>query len=178
MNKKIGFICLLTDGFLLALFGIMTRYLSQYVGNFTQIFLRMALVCLILIPVLSLRKIRLEFNEKNIPAFLTLILSFPIYIILFTVSVNSIKVANAFFFIFISSTIVSYIIGYFLFSEKFNKKNIIVFVLLMIGLFLFAYPFNFEKNIITGILSGVLSGVFWAVSNATRKLYTDKIDNY
>ena len=118
MNKRLGFICLLIDGFILSIFGLLTRYLSQFLGNFAQIFIRMLIVCILILPYILFKKIPLFYKDRNITRFILLITSFPIYIILFTISVNTIKIANAFFFIFISSTIISFIIG-----NSYFKRN-------------------------------------------------------
>lgn len=178
MNKRLGFKCLLIDGFILSIFGLLTRYLSQFLGNFAQIFIRMLIVCILILPYILFKKIPLFYRDRNITRFILLITSFPIYIILFTISVNTIKIANAFFFIFISSTIISFIIGKCFFKEHFDFQRKLVLFLLFIGLILFAYPFEFNEKLAIGMTTGLLSGIFWGISNATRKLYSNKIDNY
>ena len=111
------------------------------------------------------------------PLFIAFIVSFPIYVLLFTVSVNAIKVANAFFYIFIATTFTSYIIGNIFFQEKINTKEIIVSLLLAIGLLSFMFPFNKGQSVF-GIMAGLLSGIAWGISNATRKYYDGKIDRW
>lgn len=176
-NSFSGFLALLTDGFILALFGLLTRYMSVFFANITQVSVRMILVVTLLLPILFKKKISIGYKYNNPLLFWTFILSFPLYIMLFTVSVNNIKVANAFFYIFIGSLITSFLIGAKYFSEKFDMQKMLVLILLVVGLFLFAYPFEFTSKSLVGITSGLLSGVLWGISNATRKLYADKMSN-
>lgn len=176
-NKPLGFLALLTDGFILALFGLFARLMKPHMSNPMQIFSRMLLVSLLLAPYLWINRKKLAMYVGKLPLFITFILSFPVYVLFFTVSVNAIKVANAFFYIFIATTLTSYLIGNIFFREKIGTKEILVSSLLTLGLLSFMYPFNQQQNI-GGIIAGFLSGVAWGISNATRKYYDGKIDRW
>lgn len=177
MNTQKGFLSLLASGFILALFGLFARLLSHYIGNLTQVGMRMIIATIIVIPYVIKKKISLKARYDNLPLFIVFILSFPIYIIFFTISVNTTKLANAFFYLFLSSMLTAYIIGFISFKERIDNQKIIVATLLIIGLLLFIYPYNLGQSII-GISSGLLGGFFWGLSNATRKFYVDKINNW
>jgi len=176
-NKPLGFIALLTDGFILALFGLFARLMKAHMSNPMQIFSRMLIVSLLLAPYLWINRKKLRMYMGKLPLFVIFILSFPVYVLFFTVSVNTIKVANAFFYIFIATTLTSYLIGSIFFREKVGTKEILVSSLLTLGLLAFMYPFNQQQNI-TGIVAGLLSGIAWGISNATRKFYDGKIDRW
>lgn len=178
IKKNKGFFALLTDGLLLALFGLFTRIMNNYMGSYMQVVIRMFLVALMLFPFILLNKSMFKgLNIKNFWLFAIFIFSFPIYVLFFTLSVNSFKIADSFFYIFISSTIISYIIGNIYFKEKVEKKEIIVSTLLLAGLFLFAFPLSSIQKI-NGMITGLISGFFWGISNATRKFYDGKINRW
>lgn len=142
-----------------------------------QLFLRAFFITLIITPyILSKRKTINLPKGKPLPFFVFLV-SFPLYILFFTISVNTIKVANAFFYIFISTTITSYVIGNIYFKEKITKREIIASLLLLAGLFLFAFPFTFLHSAV-GILAGIFGGILSGISNATRKFYDGKINRW
>lgn len=176
-NTKKGFIAFLVSGFILACFGLLARLLNQYLGNYTQVGIRMVFAMIIVLSYIIYKKIPIKVKVTNLPLFAIFILSFPIYIIFFTVSVNTTKVANAFFYLFLSSMLTSYVIGYLYFQEKLDFQKVFVASLLIVGLFLFANPTDFGGDL-TGIVTGLLGGVFWGVSNATRKLYVDKYNRW
>lgn len=139
--------------------------------------MRMIIATIIVLPYMIKNKISLKAQYKSFPLFIIFILSFPVYIIFFTISVNTTKVVDAFFYLFISSMLTAYIVGLICFKEKIDLQKSIVASLLILGLLLFAYPFNFEQNFI-GITTGLLGGFFLGISNATRKFYVDKMNNW
>lgn len=177
MNTNKGFFSLLSCGLILAFFGLLVRFLSKYIGNFTQVSLRMWIAVLIVLPYFYFKKISLRAQPKNIFLFSTLILSFPLYIVFFTISIMNAKLANALFYLFTSSLLASYILGFFYFKEKINYQKIIAAILSVFGIIFLTYPFNFVQGYL-GIISGITGGFFWGLSNATRKFYTGKINRW
>jgi len=151
--------------------------LSNYVGNLIQVGLRLGLTALLVIPVLISKKISIKISGIS-PAFFSIyIISFPLFIIFFTLSVNSIKIVNAFFFLFIGTLVGSFAIGYWYFQEKLNVLKTISLVITLMGLSLFVFPLT--QNIkISGILFGLFGGLSLSISNATRKLATDRINRW
>lgn len=177
MNKIKGFISLLGCGFLLACFGLLVRVLNQYIGPLSQAGGRMLIAAILILPYLIVKKIPVAIKSQNKLLFTTFILSFPLYIIFFTLSIISIKAANAFFYLFASTTLTSFIIGRFFFKEKVRINHLLLAVLLIIGLILLAYPFNFTQSG-QGIIAGIIGGILYGISNATRKFYADKINRW
>jgi len=177
MNINKGFFSLLSCGLILALFGLLVRFLSKYIGNFTQVSLRMWVAVLIVLPYFYIKKTSLKVRPKNMILFSTLIISFPLYIIFFTLSIMNTKLANALFYLFTSSLLTSYILGFFYFKEKINYQKIMVAILLIFGIVFLAYPFNFVQGYL-GIVSGIVGGFFWGLSNATRKFYVGIINRW
>lgn len=174
-NPQKGFLALLASGFILACFGLLTRWLNQYMGYFSQVGMRMMVAIILVLPYLIYKKTSLKIKIVNLPLFTTFILSFPIYIIFFTISVNTTKVTNAFFYLFLSSMLTSYVVGSLYFKERFDPKKIFVAALLIMGLFFFINSSSLTEGWV-GIITGLLGGLFWGISNATRKLYADKYD--
>ncbi|KKQ35471.1 MAG: hypothetical protein US52_C0024G0005 [candidate division WS6 bacterium GW2011_GWA2_37_6] len=177
MKTKSGFLSLLVCGLILAVFGVFVRVLNQYIGGLTQVGGRMAVATLIVLPYLLYKKISLKTSISNWPLFTIFILSFPLYIVFFTLSILNTKLVNAFFYLFASSMLTSFIMGYFYFKERINKENLVAAFLLLSGLCFLVYPFDFNQSW-KGVLAGILGGIFWGVSNATRKFYTGKINNW
>lgn len=177
MNTNKGFFSLLACGLILAFFGLLVRNLSHYIGNFTQVGGRMLLAGIIVIPILFYKKISLKIKISNPLLFIALIVSFPLYIVFFTLSINNTKIANAFFYLFTCTMLTSYLIGFFLFKEKINLQKIIVALLSITGLILFMIPSSSGKEI-AGPVFGIIGGALYGISNATRKFYDKKIDRW
>jgi drug/metabolite transporter (DMT)-like permease len=177
MNNNKGFFSLLGCGLILALFGLLVRLLNNNIGSFMQVGVRSLIAAVLVFPYFLNKKIELKIYTNNFPLFVVLIVSFPLYIIFFTISVIHTKVANAFFYLFTTSLLTSYFLGYLYFKEKINFQKIVVAVLSIIGLILLAYPFSLDKGPL-GILAGILGGSFWGISNATRKYFLGKINNW
>lgn len=175
MNKNVGFISLLSCGLMLACFGLLVRILNQYIGVLTQAGGRMLVATLIVLLYLFSKKISFKFKVDNKILFTTFILSFPLYIIFFTLSLTHIKAANAFFYLFASTMLTSFIIGKAYFKENLHVSNLVAAVFLIAGLLFLSYPFNFKDGWI-GILSGIIGGILYGISNATRKHYAAKIN--
>jgi len=176
MNTNKGFFALLSCGFILAIFALFVRLLNGYIGPLTQVGARMLVATIIVFPYLILKKIPLKLNGIKLLPLSVLILSFPLYVIFFTISVINTKVANAFFYLFTVSLLTSYILGLIYFNETINKKRLFLAILSVIGLILLTYPLNINNGYL-GILSGVIGGIFWGISNATRKLFSTKKNN-
>jgi len=177
MSTNKGFFSLLACGLILAVFGLLVRVLNQYIGNFTQVGMRMLLAGIIVIPVLLNKKISLKINCVNPFLFLALVLSFPLYIVFFTISINNTKIVNSFFYLFTSTMLTSYLLGSLFFKEKINFQKIVVAILSIIGLLLFMLPFGSNKGFI-GEIAGIIGGILYGISHATRKYYANKIDRW
>lgn len=171
-----GILILLLNSLIVSFFGVFTRLLLPYMGGFFQIGIVFAIVAIILLPFMLRSKIIPKQYWMNWK-FLILIISFPIYVVFFTISVSKIPISNAFFYNFSSSLIVSIIIGRFFFKEEISQRKLIVLALLISGLGFYAFPFRIS-NSVYGILTGLLAGTFTAISNATRKYFTNKINSW
>lgn len=176
MDTNKGFFSLLGCGLILAIFALFIRWLNGYIGPLTQVGARMLIASLILLPYLVIKKIPLRLKGIKLIPLNILILSFPLYVILFTVSVIHAKVANAFFYLFTASLLTSYLLGFLYFNESINKKRFFVAILSLIGLFLLTYPLNANSSYL-GVASGIIGGIFWGISNATRKRYSTQSNN-
>ncbi|PJA23374.1 hypothetical protein COX59_00210 [Candidatus Beckwithbacteria bacterium CG_4_10_14_0_2_um_filter_47_25] len=177
MNRTKGFFSLLGCGLLLACFGLLVRILNQYIGPLTQAGGRMLIAGLLIVPYLIIKRIPFITKPQNKLLFSSFILSFPLYIIFFTLSVISTKAANAFFYLFASTTLTSFVIGKMFFKERVMINHFISAILLILGLIFLAYPFNFIQSG-KGIITGIIGGVLYGVSNATRKFYADKVNRW
>ncbi|KKQ24251.1 MAG: Permease [Candidatus Roizmanbacteria bacterium GW2011_GWC2_37_13] len=176
MNTNKGFLSLLSCGLILALFGLLVRLLHNFIGNFTQVGMRMLLAGLIVLPYLFIKKIPLKIDKQKPRLFSILVISFPLYILFFTVSINATKIANSFFYLFTSTMLTSYVLGYFYFKEKMDFQKILVAILSITGLLLFMIP-SIDSGLI-GPVTGIIGGFLYGISNTTRKYYVDKINKW
>src|SRR3972149_842219 len=132
MNKTKGFTSLLGCGLLLALFGLLVRVLNQYMGPLSQAGGRMLIAGLLITIYLLFNKVPFSLKVESKLLFAAFIFSFPLYIIFFTLSIINIKAANAFFYLFASTTLTSFLIGKLYFNEKIKSNNLIAVFLLII----------------------------------------------
>ncbi len=174
--KTKSIISLFISSIISSFFGIFTALLFPYMGGFYQIAVVFLIVGIFLFPTFIFENsIKLK-NFLN-PIFIILIVSFPVYVIFFTMSINRISVGDAFFYNFSLTLISSTLIGKYFFKEKLSKNKLYSLISLLIGLAIYAYPFNLTDSGL-GIALGVLAGISNSISNATRKLFSGKLNKW
>ncbi len=171
MNKTKGFLTLLATGFLYSTFSIYARVLNQTLLPAQQIFLRY--LTGFLIASLAMIILRIPFILKKVswPILITYAIAFPINVVLFTIAVTQIKIALVGFSFYLTSIILSLLLGIIIFHEKVTIIKIMSIVLAIVGLIFFTFPFG-KNPAIFGIILSLLGGCFDAITNASRKYLT------
>jgi len=170
MNQTKGFIALVSTAGILGTFGVLIRILSESFSDVGQVFVRSVFATLIIAFIVAYKKIHplklFGSDRKYIFLFST---AFPLSLLLFTYSANSIKVSNSLFMLYVGSLISTALFGRFVFQEKFTSKHIASLILALAGLTFFVHPFS-PESFSLGIIAGILSGIFEGASHTLRKL--------
>lgn len=173
MNQTKGFLALVSTAAILGTFGVLIRELAKTFSDPGQVFARSFFATLIILLVVFYKKVNpLKIGKDNLKYVIAFSIVFPLSILCFTISANSIKVTNSLFMLYVGSLASTAIFGKILFKEKFSPKHIMALILVFIGLSFFVYPFSIE-SISLGLILGLLSGVFEGASHTLRKLMKD-----
>jgi drug/metabolite transporter, DME family len=170
MNKKNGFIALISTAAIFGGFGVLIRMLAETFSNTGSVLARSLTASIVIIGIVLFKKInplKLEKQQWKYVLFFSIV--FPISLLCFTFSANSIKVSNSLFMLYVGSLASTAILGRVLFKEKFTPIKIISLVFVIIGLSFFVYPFDI-KTISLGLVLGILAGVCEGGSHTLRKL--------
>lgn len=169
-SQKRGFLSLTLTAFILGTFGLLIRALAPTFSDAGQVIARSFVATTIISLIIFYKKLNpLKINKKQIKYILAFCITFPLSILAFTISANSIKVTNALFMLYVGSLFSTAIFGKFLFKEKFTFKHIASLILVLIGLTFFIYPFSIQ-SISFGLIFGILSGLLEGSSHTLRKL--------
>lgn len=175
-TKTKGFLTLLLAALIFSSFSIFARWLSVDLLAYQQILFRnsFGLVIGIIILMLSRQSFRsIAGTNKRLLVLYTL--TFPISVILFTVSVLQTKVVITLFGLYSGALLTSLLVGLILFKEKLTTTKIVCLALSVIGLLVFVYPFSAE-TLGSGFLIALLAGFFDASANSFRKFLSGKVD--
>jgi|GEM_PF-597387 len=178
MSKYKGFLALLGSAIIYASFSIFIRVLSQEMGAYQQIGFRNLVALIIGYAAVILSKQSFS-TVKDVPKkFIFLYtLTFPIAVVLFTLSVLEVKIVTTIFGLYLGSLITSLVVGVFVFKEKITKVKLLSLALVLAGLITYAYPF--QGNLLSmGFLLAVLSGFFDTSANSFRKFLAGKVDRF
>lgn len=162
-----GFTALLFSGVIYSTFGILIRFASESFGTFWQVFARCAATAVIALSVVVIRRSRLVLPRVPLPLIVFFLLSPVLGITFITISIQSMKAANAIFGIYVGYILAMLMLGIFWYRERvtWGKAGALFFVL--IGAFLFAYPFT--STSLFGMAFAMLAGAMDGVSGATCK---------
>ena len=171
----IGIGSLLTVGVLFGLSGVMAKYLSGSLNPYQVVEYRfaIALFAVLLIAVLSRR--RLQFGEHDKKTLALFALSFPASVILFTLAIFNTSVALAVFSFYIATLVSSFVIGRLYFGERVHRYKQIALALIVLAIFVFSNPFG-EVALGIGFIYGLLSGVVQGIASGFQKKLSKSTD--
>lgn len=171
MRKNIvGGLELLLSSVVYGSYGIFYRMISDF-GEFSQGYLRSAVIMLILLTVLIFNKRKWKMYTKkdlkwflvwNLPSALVPLLSFQAF--------NHLPVGLVFYLLYASMIISSFISGLVFFKEKINLEKVVSFILVIVGItFIYGTDITFITNIyvLFALLNGFLIGLW---NTLTKKL--------
>lgn len=168
MNKTKGFFALLITGFIYSTLGVYARVLNQTLLPSQQIFLRYITGFLLVSIFMLFAKIPFTLKKISWPILTIYAISFPLNVVLFTIAVTQIKIALVGFSFYLTSIILSLLLGIFIFHEKITQLKTITIVLAIAGLICFTVPFN-NNPALFGIILCLIGGCCDAIANASRK---------
>lgn len=171
MNKKLGFISLLTAGLLFGSFGIWIRLLSQELTIYQQIVLRNmigALFCAIIVYTKFRQGKKLIGGSKKHLLIYSLLV--PVVVIFYNLALIQAKIGVALFAFYAGSLAMSLPLGKLVYNESFPFTKKAALALSLAGLAAFLYPFSLI-SINLGIVYGLIAGALDGVTNAFRKSF-------
>src|SRR5258708_702633 len=174
MKRDIGFLALLTTGFLYGSFGIFVRVLGTEFSTFQQIFLRNFVGLIPIAAILYFKKIHFDLAGVATKYLALYTLTFPLSIIFFTLSILHTKIPVTIFSLYAGSVLTTMIFGVLLFHEKITTQKFFAMILILVGLALFTLPFSW-KSLNVGVLFGVLAGFGDGVTYTFKKYLGGKM---
>ncbi len=170
MEYRKKFLSLLGAAALFSTLGVFVRYLSNYFGDTSIVFLRYFCSILLLTVVMKARKIsfNLDWSNSSKLGLVMFLLGTPISTLAFTLSVLMIKVTSTVFYLYVASFFASFLIGKFFFHERVTKVKVIGLLIAFTGLMIFSYPIDTALNI--GVILGMISGLGDTVLYTGRKM--------
>lgn len=170
--KVSSFFALLISAAIYASFGVLIRQLDKGFGEYFQITVRSVVAMVILGAILLVTKSSLRIAHKDLKRVVAFAVSFPVVVVLFTLAVLNIKIANAVLLLYGGSLFSSVLIGTLLFKERITKQKIVALVLVVIGLLVFTQAWV-GITVGVGLVLGLLSGIADGITNSLRKYVKD-----
>jgi drug/metabolite transporter (DMT)-like permease len=161
-----GAMALLGGAVIYGTFGVLVRELAKMMGDAMQTLARFALAAAIITVINLLIRRRYRIPRPALLRAALLGVLFSAEIVLFTISANNTKIANAVVLLYAGSILSSFIIGTLAFREKITTQKMVAIGLALIGLSMYSGGFLAAS---LGILAGFGSGLIDGLSNATRK---------
>jgi len=171
-QKFIGPASLLFIGLLFGLSGVMAKYLSEWLSAYQVVEYRFAaaLIGLLILILIFRPKISLKGLSKKV-LFLYAV-TFPLSVILFTLSIFNGSVALAVFSFYTATLVSSFIIGRVFFKEKIHVYKQLALVAILISVIAFTDPLhNLGLNL--GLLFGILSGLVQGIASSFQKFLSN-----
>jgi len=158
----IGVLSLLTVGLLFGLSGVIAKYLSRTINPYQVVEYRFGIAFIGSLLLLVLLRRKPNFKQFNRKALILFAITFPISVILFTLSIFHASVALAVFSFYSATLISQFVLGRLFFGEKLNALKGLAFISMLIAILAFTNPlshFSISLGLVFGLLSGVVQGV-------------------
>lgn len=165
-----GTVSLLAGALLYASFGVLIRGMDNMFGTYAQVTARYSVVIVAALILSLIFKVSLKIDRKELLKVAIFSITFPISVILFTVSALNTKISISVFLLYGVGLIFSTILGKVLFREKVTKQKSISVLISLFGLLIFSGLLSNNFSLGIGIVTGVLAGFFDSLANASRKL--------
>jgi drug/metabolite transporter (DMT)-like permease len=168
-RSVIGPASLLTIGVLFGLSGVMAKYLSGSLNAYQVVEYRfgIALLGALLILLFFGQKLSFKGVDKRVLGWFAV--TFPISVVLFTLSIFHGTVALAVFSFYTATLVTSFALGRLFFGEKIDTPKKLAFVAMLMAVVAFTDPFN-NFSLSLGLVFGLLSGVVQGVASSFQKM--------
>lgn len=168
-SRFIGPLSLLTIGVLFGLSGVMAKYLSGSLNAYQVVEYRFAVALLGALLILVLLRRGLAFGKLNKGVLAWYAVTFPISVVLFTLSIFHGTVALAVFSFYTATLVSSFVIGRLFFGEQIDASKKLAFLAMLLAVVAFTDPFhNFSVSL--GLMFGLASGVMQGVASSFQKM--------
>lgn len=164
-NQIQGIVSLVFGTLLFSLWGVLPRLIGMDFGVFFQSLSRSSIILLILLPLFLWRRNWLKVEKGDYPWFLGMSLAGFLSVVTGFVAFNNLSVGITYFVFYSSSTLAGYLLGRWLFQERFQAVKILSLFVCLAGL-LVIFSFDPAGNnpfyLSLALLSG-LGGAGWNV---------------
>lgn len=178
-NKNIiGALYILLAVIFYGLYGILSRFIGESFGSFSQNAVRSIIIVFILFSNLLLNKnIKwIKIVKKDIKWFLIWGLSGSITMVLLFVAFNNLPISTAYFLFYSTMIIAGFFWGWILFKEKLDVMKIFSLFLIIIGLLLI-FSIDIESNKIIFLIPTLLAGFLIGTWNTFSKKISNNYSN-
>ena len=167
-QKFIGTGSLLLIGILFGISGVIAKYLSGWLSAYQIVEYRFAIALLGLLVITAALRLPVSLKTVKPTTLLLFATTYPISVILFTLSIVNGTVVSAVFAFYAATLVSSFVIGKLYFNEPIHvyKQLALVFVVTSIVTFT-DLPHNFSISL--GLVFGLLSGVIQGITSAFQK---------
>lgn len=168
-----GVFILLLSCFIYSMYGVFSRAIGTAIPQFFQIWTRAILIILIHVLVILFSKTKLlKIRKQDWPWGITIALSSGLLMPMYYIALNNLSIGTTLFTFYATSTIISYILGKFIYKEEFSKAKILSLILAVTGI-LFLYTDTLKMGNFTYILISSVSGLLFG----TNLIAIKKINN-
>jgi drug/metabolite transporter (DMT)-like permease len=151
------------------LYAVFSRFINDYLGPFTQNYLRSFLIIGFFSIYILITNQRWEPIKKRDLKWLSIwTISGSVTVVLAFIVFNNMPISTAYFIFYSTMIITGFIVGAVLFKEKMNKAKIISIALLLVALLLI-YKLEFKLTLLPFILLSLLMGALIGLWNTISK---------
>lgn len=173
-----SFLALLSAAIIIGTFGLFVRWLSHDFLPYQQIAFRNVLGLVISIGLLLISGQSIK-TIKNVHPIIGIAytFTFPVAIVLFTLSILETKIVTSVFALYIGSILSSLALGIVVAKEKMTYTKAFCIALSIIGLFIFSYPVTIT-NLGRSFWFACGAGIFESITFTFRKFLSNKVDRF
>jgi drug/metabolite transporter (DMT)-like permease len=175
-SKNRAFIELIVATFFFSLFGVFTRLISDELGVFLQLLLRVGIMSAIFGAIGLLTKIYSRVQRKDLPLFI-----FRGFLIVtdfscFYIAVNDLSLGLTLFIFYSASVIIAFLFGAIFLKEKMDISKSLGLLAAIVGLFIM-YSESFHGVLLLPSVAAFVSGTCFGLTVSTSKKLTDTYDS-
>jgi drug/metabolite transporter (DMT)-like permease len=175
-KKKVqGSLEIIISALFFASYGIWSRMMQGFFGEFNQAWIRSLLITIVVTTVALWQKKFQKIQKKDLPWFLLISLSAAFNQAPYYFAFQNLEVGTATMVFYSALTIGGFIFGALFFQEKIREKKLIALLLAILGLFLI-YGLKLSGNFLALSMAAV-AGLMGAVEVVFSKKVSDKYSN-
>lgn len=171
-KNLIGVLSLLAVGVLFGLSGVIAKYLSASLNPYQVVEYRFGIALVASLLLLAFTRKKLDIRRFNKKSLIFFAISFPISVVLFTLSIFNTSVAIAVFSFYTATLLTSFVLGRLFFNEALTTTKQVAFVLALLAVIILTDPFG-SPSLGIGFVFGLLSGVMQGIASSFQKQLSD-----